>query len=79
MQAELIAAATCADECKWFHNVLSTSSVIFGKLSSIPLLVDRGRGDATEPHMFPESEPIPGTAFCPETLRELTETLHIYI
>ena len=29
--------------------------------------------------MFPESEPIPGTAFCPETLRELTETLHIYI
>ena len=29
--------------------------------------------------MSPESEPIPGTAFCPETLRELTETLHIYI
>ena len=29
--------------------------------------------------MSPESEPTPGTAFCPETLRELTETLHIYI
>ena len=50
MQAELIAAATCADECKWFHNVLSTSSVIFGKLSSIPLLVDNQAALSTANH-----------------------------
>ena len=40
MQAELIAAATCADEVKWFSNFLKPNEAIFGKFKPIPLLVD---------------------------------------
>ena len=40
MQAELIAAATCADEVKWFSNFLKPNETIFGKFKPIPLLVD---------------------------------------
>ena len=40
MQAELIAAATCADEVKWFTNILIPNKLIFGKFVSVPLFVD---------------------------------------
>lgn len=50
MQAELIAAATCADECKWFHNIFASSEEIFGPLASIPLLVDNQAALSTANH-----------------------------
>ena len=50
MQAELIAAATCADECKWFHNIFASSKEIFGPLASIPLLVDNQAALSTANH-----------------------------
>mmetsp|Transcript_31482 Transcript_31482/g.102270 ORF Transcript_31482/g.102270 Transcript_31482/m.102270 type:complete len:687 (-) Transcript_31482:101-2161(-) len=40
MQAELIAAATCADEVKWFTNILIPNKLIFGEFVSVPLFVD---------------------------------------
>ena len=40
MQAELIAAATCSDEAKWFHSVLTSSPTIFGPCQNIPIFVD---------------------------------------
>jgi len=58
MQAELIAAATCSDEVKWFHNVLSCSPLIFGSCGSIPIFVDNesALSIANHPKTTPKSK-----------------------
>ena len=58
MQAELIAAATCADEVKWFYNILSVNEEIFGAIQAIPLFVDNSAALAVSNHpkMTPQSK-----------------------
>ena len=58
MQAELIAAATCADEVKWFYNILSVNEEIFGAVPPIPLYVDNSAALAVSNHpkMTPQSK-----------------------